>query len=90
MNQRLRVGGSALNVLLLALLLGVVATNVLLAQYSITPQFPAIGTASISDYLGKDQKLKPVSGQSLLITGPAGAEVTLSVAVNGAGVQGVG
>lgn len=90
MNHRLRIGGLALNVLLLALLLGVVATNVLLAQYSITPQFPAIGTASISDYLGKDQKLKPVSGQSLLITGPAGAEVTLSVAVNGAGVQGVG
>lgn len=90
MNQCLRFGGTALSVLLLALFLGVGATNDLHAQYSITPQFPAIGTASISDYLGKDRKLKPVSGQSLLITGPAGAEVTLSVAVSGAGVQGVG
>lgn len=90
MNHRLHIRGTAFSALLLACFLGVAATETTFAQYSITPQFPAIGTASISDYLGKDRKLKPVAGQSLLITGPSGAEVTLSVAVSGSGVQGVG
>jgi hypothetical protein len=87
--------GSSIVTFLFALLLGGFATVVYPssaeAQYTITPQLPPIGTASISDYLGKDRKLKPVSGQSIILTGPSGVrtEVTLSVIVSGSGVQGV-
>ncbi len=90
------ISESFVGVFLLALSLNALITVMSTApanaqQYTITPQFPPIGTASISDYLGKDRKLKPVSGQSLLISGPAGQEIEvyLSVQVSGSGVQGV-
>lgn len=86
------VGGSVFSFLFIALVIATAMTSITPSHayaqdpaWSMTINIPDVDVLVISNYIGIDRKLKPVSGQSLAITGPAASPTTVILEATVAG-----